>query len=82
MSSGLYRLEAFGLNNVWVRYRIAHGALDEPELEPARTRHQLYEDDFGPDGLALAMRIWPELVADHLELDPRKRRRIVAKDRS
>lgn len=70
MSSGLYRLEAFGLNNVWVRWRIAHGALDEPEIESSRARHRLFPDDFGDEeSLAIARQAFPSL-----EIDPFGRR--------
>lgn len=69
VSSGLYRLEAFGLNNVWVQWRIRNGGLDEPELESRHQREHLYRDDFGStEDLALAERYF------HVDLDPTKRR--------
>jgi hypothetical protein len=65
MSNGLYRLEAFGINNVWVRWRIREGGLDEPELESRREREQVYEDDFGsPESLALALQYFDVNLAE------------------
>lgn len=62
MSNGLYRLDAFGLNNVWNRWRIEHGALDEPELESRHQRHDLFADDFfDAESVRLARRVFPRI---------------------
>lgn len=65
MSGGLYRLDAFGLRSDWNLWRIAHGALDEPELETRRRRRRLYRDDFGDrESLDLALRLFPDICED------------------
>lgn len=62
MSNGLYRLDAFGLNNIWNRWRLEHGALDEPEIETRRKRRELFVDDFyDTEALRVARRIFPRL---------------------
>lgn len=74
--NGLYRLEAFGINNVWVRYRIAHGGLDEPELESKRERYRVFADDFGSiadENIALQF--------FHVDLEPPYMRRFHPGDR-
>lgn len=53
-------------------WRIAHGGLDEPELESPHERHRLYEDDFGPGGMAIALKFF-DLSKD---LDIKRMRRM------
>lgn len=62
MAGGLYRLDAFGLNNVWNRWRIERDALDEPETESRRKRRLLYADDFyDREAYDLARRMFPKI---------------------
>ena len=62
MSSGLYRLDAFGFRSEWNMWRIARGALDEPELESRTRRHCLYADDFiDAESLAQAQLVFPAI---------------------
>lgn len=84
MSNGQYRLEAFGIQSDWNLWRIAHGGLDEPEIEDhspygRMMARRLYESDFGSlEDLNLAMMIFPALEDD---LDHERRDRMVISPR-